>query len=86
MEEGARVQVAVDEQVDRFVSAYPRQPEVAELPEPSGESRVVGNRDPQPEEAGQRPEEPLGLAGRPPWNPLPPSRIGSEELPIPKRR
>ena len=33
-----------------------------ELPKASGESRVIGDREPQPEETGQRPEEPFGLA------------------------
>jgi hypothetical protein len=55
---------AVDEQVDRFVCGGLLQSEVFELPKASGESRVVGHREPQPEEAGQRPEEPFGLAER----------------------
>ena len=34
---------------------------VSELGKASGESRVVGDRETQPEETGQRPEEPFGL-------------------------
>ncbi len=39
----------------------------SEVPEPlkaSGEDRVIGDREAQPEETGQRPEEPFGLAER----------------------
>jgi len=55
---------AVDEQMDRLICEESPEPVVVEFLEASGESRVIGDREAQPQEVGQRPEKPFGLPKR----------------------
>ena len=52
---------AVDEQMDRSIRREPAVPDLAELLEPSGQRRMVGNRDLQLVHVGQGTKEALGL-------------------------
>jgi hypothetical protein len=51
---------AVDEQMDRSIYREPAEADLAELLEPPGQSRMVGNRDLHLEHLGQGTQEALG--------------------------
>ncbi len=53
---------AVDEQMDGSIGGELPELEAAELLKPSGQGRVIRDRETQLEEPGQRPEEAFGLA------------------------
>jgi hypothetical protein len=54
----------IDEQVDRSIRSEPAKADLAELLEPPGQSRMVGDRDLQLEHLGQGTQEAFGLSER----------------------
>ncbi len=54
----------IDEQMDRSICRESAEPDLAELLDPPGQSRVVRNRDLHLEHVGKGTQEPIGLPER----------------------